>query len=74
MADALIENPIPNSPFLEPRRNFRFTDDGISNEIVVGRRSSSCFIPIACPKKMGKQLLFATDWTQDAIEENPFGR
>jgi hypothetical protein len=28
MAD-LIENPVINSPFAEPRRHFRFTDDGI---------------------------------------------
>jgi predicted phosphodiesterase len=44
MADALIENPILNSPFLEPKRHFKFTDDGITNEIVAGRRISSYFI------------------------------
>jgi hypothetical protein len=27
MADALIENPILNSPFLEPDRHFKFTDE-----------------------------------------------
>ncbi len=37
MAD-LIENPIINSPFEEPKRYFRFTDDGITDEIVIGRR------------------------------------
>ena len=31
MADALIENPILNSPFLEPERHFKFTDEGITN-------------------------------------------
>ncbi len=70
MADALIENPILNSPFLEPKRHFKFTDEGITNEIVDGRRSSSYFIPIARPKKKGKQLSFDTEWTQDRIEEN----
>ena len=38
MADALIENPILNSPFFEPDRHFKFTDEGISNEIVDRRR------------------------------------
>ena len=32
MADALIENPILNSPFHEPDRHFKFTDEGITNE------------------------------------------
>jgi type III restriction enzyme len=70
MSDALIENPILNSPFLEPDRHFKFTDEGITNEIVDGRRSSSYFIPIARPKKKGKQLAFDTEWTRDRIEEN----
>jgi type III restriction enzyme len=70
MADALIENPILNTPFLEPIRHFKFTDEGIRNEIVAGRRSSSYFIPIARPKKKGQQLAFDTEWTQDRIEEN----
>jgi type III restriction enzyme len=70
MADALIENPILNSPFQEPDRHFKFTDEGITSEIVEGRRSSSYFIPIARPKKKGKQLAFDTEWTQDRIEEN----
>lgn len=30
---SLIENPVINSPFEEPRRHFRFTDDGITDEI-----------------------------------------
>ena len=32
--DALIDNPIPNSPFASPARHFQFTDEGISNETV----------------------------------------
>jgi hypothetical protein len=70
MADALIENPILNTPFAAPARHFKFTDEGITNEIVDGRRSSSYFVPIARPKKRGKQLVFDTEWTQDRIEEN----
>jgi hypothetical protein len=70
MADVIIENPILNCPFREPARHFRFADEGITNEIVPGRRSSSYFIPIARPKKKGKQLAFDTEWTEDRIEEN----
>ena len=49
----MIENPILNSPFREPARHFRFDDDGITNEIVEGRRRSAYFIPIPQPKKKG---------------------
>jgi type III restriction enzyme len=40
MSRVIIENPILNSPFREPSRHFRFDDEGITNEIVVGRRCS----------------------------------
>ncbi|MDR4469658.1 MAG: DEAD/DEAH box helicase family protein [Nitrospira sp.] len=71
MSQVVIENPIINSPFDEPSRHFRFTDEGITNEQVEGRRTSSYFVPIAKPKKKGaKQLQFDTEWTQDRIEEN----
>jgi len=68
----VIENPVINSPFAEPQRHFRFGDEGITNEIVAQRRTSSYFIPIAAPKKKGKQLQFETEWTRDRIEENKF--
>ncbi len=71
MSQVVIENPIINSPFDEPTRHFRFSDEGITNEIVEGRRPSSYFVPIAKPKKKGtKQLHFDTEWTQDRVEEN----
>ena len=71
MSQVVIENPIINSPFDEPTCHFRFTDEGITDEVVDGRRISSYFVPIARPKKMGsKQLQFDTEWTQDRIEEN----
>ena len=37
----LIENPVINSPFEEPKRHFRFDDHGIKDEIVPGRRLSA---------------------------------
>src|SRR5208337_4983844 len=70
MPDTIIENPILNSPFREPGRHWRFTDEGITNEIVETRRASAYFVPIPPPKKKGKQLQFDTEWTQDRIEEN----
>ncbi len=69
MPDAVIENPILNSPFREPTRHFRFDDEGITNEIVEARRLSSYFIPIPAAKKKA-QLEFETEWTKDRIEEN----
>ena len=69
----VIENPILNSPYEEPRRHFRFTEDGITDEVVDARRTSSYFIPIPRPKKKNpKQLSFDTEWTADRVRENPF--
>ncbi len=71
MAQIVIENPILNSPFEEPRRHFKFTEDGITDEIVEGRRISQYFVPIPRPKKKSpKQLSFETEWTADRVEEN----
>ena len=72
MKQVIIENPILNAPFEEPERHFKFAEEGITNEIIEERRISSYFIPIAKPKKKGKQLSFDTEWTEDRIEENKF--
>src|SRR4051812_48091493 len=49
-----IDNPIPNSPYKEPTRHFRFdADNQITTFIDPGRRGSSYFLPIASPKKKG---------------------
>jgi three-Cys-motif partner protein len=74
MEQVVIENPVINSPFEEPKRHFRFSAEGITNEIVESRRISAYFIPIAAPKKKSKQaqLSFETEWTQDRVEENKF--
>jgi type III restriction enzyme len=71
--DVLIENPIINSPFREPDRQFAFNEFGITNEVIPGRRLSSYFIPIAGAKKSKTgQQMFDTEWTRDRIEENRF--
>src|ERR1051326_4810311 len=71
MAQVVIEDPILNSPFEEPTRYFKFSDDGITDEILDGRRPSAHFVPIPRAKKKGKQLQFETEWTNDRIEPNP---
>ena len=75
----VIENPVINSPFDEPGRHYKFTEEGITNEIVTKRRTSSYFIPIAKPKSKGKKgqqqqvNIFAdTEWTEDRLQENKF--
>jgi type III restriction enzyme len=70
MPDAVIDNPILNAPFDEPSRHWKFERDGITNEIVEGRRVSSYFMPIPRNKRGGDQLQFETEWTSDRIEEN----
>ncbi|OFX14401.1 MAG: restriction endonuclease subunit R, partial [Armatimonadetes bacterium RBG_16_58_9] len=70
MSQVVIENPIINSPFEEPKSHFRFDDDGITNDVVQQRRISSYFIPVAQPKKKGKQLVLDTEWTAERIKPN----
>ena len=70
MPDAVIENPILNSPFTEPSHHWKFERDGITNEVLEGRRVSSYFMPIPKSKRGKDQLQFETEWTSDRIEEN----
>jgi type III restriction enzyme len=70
MKQVVIENPILNSPFEEPQRHFRFTEDGITDEIVEARRVSSYFMPIPQPRKKNPRQLSLTEWTEDRLKEN----
>jgi len=72
MRQVIIENPVLNSPYEEPTRHFRFDQDGITDEILEARRVSAYFVPIAQPRKKGKQRVFDTEWTQERLEENKF--
>jgi len=68
-----IKNPVLNSPYKEPTRHFRFSDEGITDEIVAERRKSSYFVPIpSARKKGGTQGTFETQWTEDRVEYNEF--
>src|SRR5262245_61704138 len=59
-----IENPILNSPYVEPTKHFQLDSDGqVTNSINQGRRGSIYFLPIASPKKKSKPGLF------DNVEE-----
>jgi type III restriction enzyme len=69
MTQVVIENPVLNSPFEEPRCHSKFTEDGITDEIVKERRISQHFVPIPrAKKKSPKQLSFETEWTADRSE------
>lgn len=72
VSQVVIENPVLNGPFEEPNRHFKFTDEGITNEVILRRRTSSYFVPIAQPKKKkgAEQLFFDTEWTKDRIEDS----
>src|SRR5687767_8832867 len=70
MLDVVIENPILSSALHEPKRHFRFGEDGITNDIIEERLKSTYFMPIPKAKKRGLQLAFETEWTQDRIAPN----
>ncbi len=68
----VIDNPVLNTPYSEPTRHFRFDEEGITNEIIEERRISSYFVPVAKPRKKGKQMVLDTEWTEERIQENQF--
>ena len=72
MRDVIIENPILNSPYREPSRHFMFDDDGITDRVADGRRSSTYFVPVPQPKKKGKQLVLDSQWTEGRMKPNDF--
>ena len=73
MADRIIENPIINSPYRAPDRHFAFDLNGITNNIVLGRRPSSYFVPVPRPRKRGQQMeLDFAEYTADQIRPNDF--
>ena len=57
MTQGPIENPVINSPFVEPVKHFVTTADGtVTGEIEPRRRPSEFFVPVARPKKLSGQL------------------
>jgi type III restriction enzyme len=71
--DRIIENPIINSPYREPDKHFRFDDEGITNQVVPGRRPSQYFVPVPKPRKKGRQIeLDFAEFTADKIRLNDF--
>jgi len=73
VADRIIENPIINSPYKAPDKHFKFDDDGITNEVIPGRRPSQYFVPVPRPRKRGQQVeLDFAEFTADKIRLNDF--
>ena len=70
MKQVIIENPIINSPFEEPARHFRFSENNITEHIDDGRRVSSYFVPIAQPKKKFQQTPLYDDFEPTTVEPN----
>jgi type III restriction enzyme len=66
----VIENPVINSPYEEPQQHFVFDNEGITNQITEGRRSSTFFIPIAPPKRKEIQLPIEGMMTADRMRPN----
>jgi len=65
MPDVRIENPVINSPFEAPRRQFLTTDDGsIIDQIAPGRRRSQYLLPVPGAKSKGKQLTLHPDMAE----------
>lgn len=69
-----VDNPILNSPFVAPERHWKFDESGITPEVLLGRRPSARFLPIAKAKKQNKgvQLPLNESWTGERLEENRF--
>ena len=73
MTRVVIENPILNSPFREPEQHFRFSDEGITQDIAEGRRRSTYFVPIPPPKKMSAgQLVLGAEFARERAQDNDF--
>jgi len=71
VADRVIENPIINSPYRAPDQHFAFDLNGITDQIVPGRRPSSYFVPVPRPRKRGQQMeLEFAEYTADQIRPN----
>jgi len=47
MLDVVIENPVLNFLFEEPGCHFKFSNEGITNEIVCERRIISYFLALS---------------------------
>jgi len=56
VAQGHIENPVINSPFVEPGRHFRVEDGQVTGAIDERRRPSAFFVPVAKLRKAAPQL------------------
>ncbi len=71
MANRRIENPILNSPFDPPSRHFAFDADGITDEVVEGRRRSTHLTPIPPVKRARKaqaEIEYVGEGTERVVE------
>jgi hypothetical protein len=59
-----------NSPYTESYRDFRFSEEGITDEIIEGRRPSYYFSLVPSRRRRGRECLFDTECTDDRVKEN----
>lgn len=71
MVDVLIDNPILNSPFEEPKAHYFFSTEGITDQIVEGRRKSTYVLPIPPPRSRSRGQLTLPQFHEEP-RENPF--
>src|ERR1700722_3539604 len=74
LSQVVIENPIINSPFDEPTRHFRFDDEGITSEEVIGRRVSHYFVPIARSKTRNRRARTGMSYARNPTNSRQSGR
>jgi hypothetical protein len=73
MPDVVIDNPVINSPYDEPKWHFVFGKDGITGAKANTRRLSSYFVPIPQPKhKGGPQLTLDDGWAKEREKTSEF--
>lgn len=72
MPDVVIENPVLNSPYEEPRRHFKFEELGITSEVLEGRRRSEYTVAVAGTRRRGRQLALEGQLAAERLEPNAF--
>lgn len=72
MPNVVIENPVLNSPYDEPKRHFRFDELNITSDVAEERRRSEYTIAVASTRRRGKQLALQGQLAQERLEPNVF--
>jgi type III restriction enzyme len=70
VSQVITENWVFNSAFRGPNRHLRFTEEGMTKEIIDQHRNNSHFVPIPRPRQKGQEQVNSdSEWTQGRIKE-----